>query len=103
MEGLEKLNLKDFRNWINNDLGYNGSLDEEFKMFLEEKTGKKNKEITITHKWVTGFGWENTILIQDDFFSLEELWIDESKSQIFTGNDKINNSINILKGHYNEN
>jgi hypothetical protein len=34
---------------------------------------KEIKEIKITHRWVNGFGWENTILIESDFKYLEKL------------------------------
>lgn len=39
------------------------------KNFLSSKETK----LTITHLWVDGFGWENTILIEEDFQLLEKL------------------------------
>jgi hypothetical protein len=39
------------------------------KNFLSVEENK----LTITHLWVDGFGWENTILIEDDFKLLEKL------------------------------
>jgi len=30
-------------------------------------------KLTFTHYWVTGFGWENTAFIPDDFIKVEKL------------------------------
>lgn len=40
--------------------------------FNRIKNSHKRK-IIITHLWVDGFGWENTILIEEDFKLLEKL------------------------------
>lgn len=54
-------------------------------------------KITFTHYWVTGFGWENTIFLQEDFSSVEELGFNDIDGHIFLGiND--NGIKHILKG-----
>ena len=51
-------------------------------------------KLTITHLWVDGFGWENTILIEEDFLLIYETG---SKDNICVGLDKISHNYVILK------
>ncbi|AFM54716.1 hypothetical protein B617_gp55 [Nonlabens phage P12024S] len=54
-----------------------------------------NKDKTIiTHLWVDGFGWENTILIEEDFLSIYKT---DSKDNIAVGLDKISLNYVVLK------
>ncbi|AFM54774.1 hypothetical protein P12024L_54 [Nonlabens phage P12024L] len=59
-----------------------------------------NKDKTIiTHLWVDGFGWENTILIEEDFLSIYKT---DSKDNIAVGLDKISLNYVVLKIQENE-
>ena len=55
--------------------------------------------IYFTHYWVSGFGWENTIFIPEDFAEVEELGRSEKDGIVFIA---INDSggKHILKGGY---
>jgi hypothetical protein len=63
-----------------------------------EEYDKKIK-IVFTHIWVTNFGWENTILISEDFEELEHLCTVEDNVKIFTGKQKDSLNRIILKGY----
>lgn len=53
--------------------------------------------IEITHYWVSGFGWENTIFQTEDFITIEKMGFNEVDGFIFLGiND--NGGKHILKG-----
>jgi hypothetical protein len=55
------------------------------------------ENIRFTHYWVSGFGWENTIFLPEDFETVELLGSNEKDGQIFCG---INgNAKHILKGY----
>ncbi|WP_052444275.1 hypothetical protein [Flammeovirga sp. OC4] len=43
------------------------------------------RKIIFSHLWVSGFGWENTILDSDDFEEIELLGINEVDGEIFVG------------------
>jgi len=59
------------------------------------------KEIILTHFWVSGFGWEDTILIEEDFKELDKLGENEKDGIVFIGVQKLGNGKNhILKGYY---
>ena len=54
----------------------------------------KENELKITHLWVDGFGWENTILIEEDFKYIYK--INDSK-KIAVVLDKISLNYVVLK------
>ena len=54
-------------------------------------------KIIFTHLWVEGFGWENTILIQEDFKELEKLGENEKDGLILIGLQNQANKRQILK------
>ena len=54
-------------------------------------------QVTITHLWVKDFGWENTILIQEDFKKLEKLGENEKDGLILIGLQNQANKRQILK------
>lgn len=68
-------------------------------LFLFEAWAKiKEMKMIITHYWVSGFGWENTIFSPSDFETCEELGRDENGVYFIGINDK--NAKHILKGYY---
>lgn len=57
-----------------------------------------NKDKTIiTHLWVDGFGWENTILIEEDFQLLEKLEGVFEGDNIMVGVEKNGSNYRIVK------
>lgn len=50
----------------------------------------------ITHYWVSGFGWENTIFQKEDFKTFEKIGYNESDGEIFLGITE-NNKKHILR------
>ncbi len=80
-----------------------GAKNDEFLNYLTEfknifliKNKAKNRLI-ITHLWVDGFGWENTILIEEDFIKIEILSVDGDLILLATQENK---TTQILKGYY---
>lgn len=53
-------------------------------------------EITFTHYWIAGFGWENTIFLPGDFKTIEILGHNDIDGYIFIGTN--DNAKHILKG-----
>lgn len=76
----------------NEFLNYLGSVNDNFL--------KPNKTI-ITHKWVNGFGWENTIIIEQDLKYFEKLPTNEQGENIALALEKEGFNYLILK--YEEN
>ncbi len=58
------------------------------------------RDITITHLWVSEFGWENTILIQSDFQHLEVLGENKKDGLILMGVQTEKSKRQILKANY---
>jgi len=59
----------------------------------------KIKNIEFTHYWISGFGWENTIFIPEDFVQVEKLGENDKDGIVFIAiND--NGGKHILKGRY---
>ena len=56
-------------------------------------------EIIITHLLVKGFGWENTILIKEDFERLEKLGENKEDGLVLLGKQHKSNKLQILKGY----
>lgn len=56
--------------------------------------------VTFTHYWVSGFGWEDTVFLADDFESVEELGFNSKDGHIFLATNTKGGK-HILKGHYN--
>lgn len=54
-------------------------------------------KIELTHLWVTGFGWETTILVSEDFKELEVLGRND-EGVIFIGTQNVASKRQILKG-----
>ncbi len=52
-----------------------------------------------THYWVSGFGWENTIYLPEDFVTVEELGFNDIDVYIFLGINETGGK-HILKGLY---
>ena len=52
-----------------------------------------------THYWVTGFGWENTIFINEDFENVEVLGYNKKDGTIFLAKNKLGKN-HILKGKF---
>lgn len=57
------------------------------------------KKITFTHYWVTGFGWENTIYLPEDFETVEQFGHSEKEGFVFIAVSGRGIS-HILKGFY---
>ncbi len=57
------------------------------------------RNVQFTHFWVSGFGWENTIFLPEDFESVEELGFNDIDGYVFLGIAK-NGWKHILKGIY---
>lgn len=55
--------------------------------------------LIITHYWVTGFGWENTIYLPEDFDRFEQLGENETDGEIWIGYSK-DGGKHILKAHH---
>lgn len=53
-----------------------------------------------THYFVSGFGWENTIFLPEDFVSVEKLGENEVDGIIFIAINE-HGGAHILKGFYN--
>jgi len=58
-----------------------------------------NKTTIITHLWVKDFGWENTILIVDDFQELEKLGENTKDGLILIGVQNEGKKQQILKAY----
>lgn len=58
-------------------------------------------QVTITHLWVKDFGWENTILIENDFIELEKLGENEKDGLVLIGLQKDCKKRQILKAEQN--
>lgn len=56
-------------------------------------------EIRFTHLWVTDFGWENTIYLQEDFEEVELLGDNDKDGKVFVAIQD-NGKQQILKGYY---
>ena len=57
-------------------------------------------KVKFTGIWVKGFGWEDTILQQEDFIEFEELGFNDKDGQIFIGYQMEGLNKQILKGYY---
>lgn len=57
------------------------------------------KNTIITHLWVKDFGWENTILIVDDFQELEKLGENTADGLILIGLQNGGKKRQILKAY----
>lgn len=56
-------------------------------------------QIKFTHDWVSGFGWENTIFLPEDFVEVEKLGENEIDGVVFIATNE-HGGKHILKGHY---
>jgi len=56
-----------------------------------------NREYNFSHIWVKGFGWENTILHEEDFETVEIMGKNDEDGTIFCCYDK-KSSTQIIKG-----
>ncbi len=56
------------------------------------------KSIKFTHYWVSGFGWENTIFLPEDFIEVEKLGKNEKDGIVFIATNKVGGK-HILKGY----
>lgn len=57
------------------------------------------QQIKFTHYWVSGFGWENTIYLPEDFVEIEKLGENEVDGVVFIAINKFGGK-HILKGKY---
>lgn len=57
------------------------------------------KKTIITHLWVKDFGWENTILIEEDFKELEKLGENTTDGLILIGLQNGGKKRQILKAY----
>ena len=78
-----------------------GAKTNDFENYLTDVnknflSAKENKLI-ITHLWVDSFGWENTILIEQDFVKLEKLEGVFENDNIMIGIQKEGFNYRILK------
>ncbi|MDT7832438.1 hypothetical protein RQM59_08605 [Flavobacteriaceae bacterium S356] len=55
-------------------------------------------KVELTHLWVTDFGWEDTILIEEDFQELEILGTSNEDGVVFIGTQTDKSKRQILKG-----
>ena len=80
-----------------------GAKIDEFQNYLSDINKNflsvKEDKLTITHLWVDGIGWENTILIEEDFKNLDRL--NTGDEIILIGTQKESYVSQILKGYYN--
>lgn len=84
----------EFENYLTN-------VSSNFLNYEEAKKEYYKSNLQITHIWVSGFGWENTILIEEDFKTLEKI-SNENDICIFLGVQKESDKQLILKGYINE-
>jgi hypothetical protein len=64
--------------------GHHGNLGAFWDLF--KKIGSRPKEVAeITHQWVTGFGWENTIFNPSDFVEFDLLGTNDIDGDVFLG------------------
>lgn len=85
--------INDFKNWVSD------KKIEFDKDFLSQKnviTGQE-KKLIITHLWVSDFGWENTILLEEDFIKVEQINNDDELLFLATQENKVKQ---VLKGYY---
>lgn len=80
---MKPSNINDFENY----------LTDVNKNFLSVKENR----LIITHLWVDGFGWEETILIEDDFRLLEKLKGVFEADNIMVGIEKDGFNYRIVK------
>ena len=85
--------INDFQNWVSD------KTIEFDNDFLSQKNviTEKEKKLIITHLWVSGFGWESTILLEEDFAKVEK--INNHGELLFLATQE-NKVIQILKGYY---
>lgn len=78
-----------------------GAKKDDFENYLTDVnknfSSVEENKLTITHLWVDGFGWENTILIEKDFIKIEILSADGELILLATQENK---TTQILKGCY---
>ena len=55
-------------------------------------------EIEFTHYWACGFGWEDTILLPEDFIEVEKIGGNKMGENIYVAIDEIGGK-HILKGY----